>query len=53
MFLVWILEVYYGVIDFKVGIVGILMNLLEDECFNYVVYVEVGVLEEECCLLLV
>ena len=29
------------------------MNLLEDERFNHVAYVEAGVLEEECRLLLV
>ena len=53
MLLARIPEVYYGATDPKAGTAGTLMNLLEDERFNHVVYVEAGVLEEECRLLLV
>ena len=53
MLLARIPEVYYGATDPKAGTAGTLMNLLEDERFNHVAYVEAGVLEEECRLLLV
>ncbi|MBO0439717.1 tRNA adenosine(34) deaminase TadA [Enterococcus sp. DIV0869a] len=45
-------EVYYGAKDPKGGTAGTLMNLLEDERFNHVAYVESGILEEECGKLL-
>ncbi|MBO0466771.1 tRNA adenosine(34) deaminase TadA [Enterococcus plantarum] len=41
-------EVYYGAKDPKGGTAGTLMNLLEDQRFNHVAYVEAGVLEQEC-----
>ncbi|OJG67392.1 cytidine/deoxycytidylate deaminase [Enterococcus moraviensis] len=41
-------EVYYGANDPKGGTAGTLMNLLEDERFNHVAYVESGILENEC-----
>ena len=53
MLLARIPEVYYGATDPKAGTAGTLMNLLEDERFNHAAYVEAGVLEEECRLLLV
>lgn len=45
-------EVYYGAADPKGGTAGTLMNLLEDERFNHVAYVESGILEQECGQLL-
>ncbi|WP_375269774.1 tRNA adenosine(34) deaminase TadA [Enterococcus sp. DIV0212c] len=45
-------EVYYGAKDPKGGTAGTLMNLLEDERFNHIAYVESGILEEECGKLL-
>lgn len=41
-------EVYYGAGDPKAGTAGTLMNLLTDERFNHVAYVEKGILEDEC-----
>ncbi|MBO0422033.1 tRNA adenosine(34) deaminase TadA [Enterococcus plantarum] len=41
-------EVYYGAKDPKGGTAGTLMNLLEDQRFNHVAYVEAGVLEQDC-----
>nr|WP_139243007.1 tRNA adenosine(34) deaminase TadA [Enterococcus silesiacus] len=45
-------EVYYGAKDPKGGTAGTLMNLLKDERFNHVAYVESGILEQECGTLL-
>lgn len=45
-------EVYYGAKDPKGGTAGTLMNLLEDDRFNHVAYVESGILERECGALL-
>ncbi|MFK4565887.1 tRNA(adenine34) deaminase [Enterococcus sp. UD-01] len=45
-------EVYFGAYDPKGGTCGTLMNLLEDERFNHVAYVEAGILAEECGRLL-
>ncbi|MEI5988842.1 cytidine/deoxycytidylate deaminase [Enterococcus termitis] len=45
-------EVYYGAKDPKGGTAGTLMNLLEDDRFNHVAYVEAGILEQECGALL-
>lgn len=45
-------EVYYGAKDPKGGTAGTLMNLLDDDRFNHVAYVESGILEEECGMLL-
>ncbi|WP_141706662.1 tRNA adenosine(34) deaminase TadA [Enterococcus quebecensis] len=45
-------EVFYGAKDPKGGTAGTLMNLLEDERFNHIAYVESGILEEECGSLL-
>ncbi|MFC0405863.1 tRNA-specific adenosine deaminase [Enterococcus ureilyticus] len=45
-------EVYYGAVDPKGGTAGTLMNLLEDERFNHVAYVESGILKQECGQLL-
>lgn len=45
-------EVYYGATDPKAGTAGTLMNLLEDERFNHVAYVEAGILGEKCGQLL-
>ncbi len=41
-------EVYYGAGDPKGGTAGTFMNLLQDERFNHVAYVENGILEDEC-----
>ena len=41
-------EVYYGAKDPKGGTAGTLMNLLEDERFNHVAYVEAGILTQKC-----
>lgn len=41
-------QVYYGAKDPKGGTAGSLMNLLQDERFNHVCYLESGILEEEC-----
>ncbi|MEI5995450.1 tRNA adenosine(34) deaminase TadA [Candidatus Enterococcus mansonii] len=41
-------EVYYGAKDPKGGTAGTLMNLLDDNRFNHVAYVESGILEKEC-----
>lgn len=45
-------EVYYGASDPKGGTAGTLMNLLTDDRFNHVAYVESGILNEECGQLL-
>jgi tRNA(adenine34) deaminase len=45
-------EVYFGAYDLKGGTAGSLMNLLEDQRFNHWSYVESGILNEECGLLL-
>lgn len=45
-------EVYFGAYDPKGGTAGTLMNLLTDERFNHRAYVEGGIMEEECGLLL-
>lgn len=45
-------EVYFGASDQKAGTAGTLMNLLQDERFNHVAYVESGILEEKCGQLL-
>ncbi|MGX7059341.1 tRNA adenosine(34) deaminase TadA [Vagococcus humatus] len=45
-------EVYYGAKDPKGGTVGSFMNLLEDDRMNHQAYVETGIREEECGLLL-
>jgi tRNA(adenine34) deaminase len=47
-----IAEVYYGAKDPKGGTAGTLMNLLDEERFNHQSYVEFGILEEECGMLL-
>ncbi|MBP2099765.1 tRNA adenosine(34) deaminase TadA [Enterococcus rivorum] len=52
MMLSRVAEVYYGAADPKGGTAGTLMNLLQDERFNHVAYVESGILEEECGALL-
>lgn len=52
MILSRVAEVYYGAKDPKGGTAGTLMNLLEDERFNHIAYVESGILEEECGSLL-
>lgn len=52
MLLSRVAEVYYGATDPKGGTAGTLMNLLQDERFNHVAYVESGVLQTECSLLL-
>ncbi|MHC5230022.1 tRNA adenosine(34) deaminase TadA [Enterococcus sp. LJL99] len=41
-------EVYYGASDPKGGTAGTLMNLLTDQRFNHIAYVEAGILEQEC-----
>lgn len=48
MILSRVAEVYYGANDPKGGTAGTLMNLLSDERFNHVAYVESGILEQEC-----
>lgn len=45
-------EVYYGAKDPKAGTAGTLMNLLNDQRFNHVSYVESGILADECSALL-
>lgn len=45
-------EVYYGAKDPKGGTVGSFMNLLNDNRMNHQAYVETGIREEECGLLL-
>lgn len=45
-------EVYYGASDPKGGTAGTLMNLLTDQRFNHIAYVEAGILEQECGALL-
>ena len=45
-------EVYYGASDPKGGTAGTLMNLLTDQRFNHIAYVESGILEQECGQLL-
>ncbi|MGX6979811.1 tRNA adenosine(34) deaminase TadA [Vagococcus elongatus] len=45
-------EVYYGAADLKGGGVESLYHLLTDQRLNHRAYVEKGVLEEECRLLL-
>lgn len=45
-------EVYFGAYDPKGGTAGTLMNLLTDERFNHRAYVEGGIMEVECGLLL-
>lgn len=52
MMLSRVAEVYYGAADPKGGTAGTLMNLLQDERFNHVAYVESGILEKECGKLL-
>jgi tRNA(adenine34) deaminase len=52
MILSRVAEVYYGARDPKGGTAGTLMNLLEDGRFNHVAYVEAGILEKECGMLL-
>lgn len=52
MILSRVAEVYFGAKDVKAGTAGTLMNLLTDERFNHVAYVEGGVLESECGALL-
>lgn len=52
MMLARVAEVYYGAKDPKGGTAGTLMNLLNDERFNHVAYVESGILEDECGSLL-
>ncbi|EOL43352.1 tRNA adenosine(34) deaminase TadA [Enterococcus caccae] len=48
MILSRVAEVYYGAKDPKGGTAGTLMNLLSDDRFNHVAYVETGILEQEC-----
>ncbi|MGY3766620.1 tRNA adenosine(34) deaminase TadA [Vagococcus vulneris] len=45
-------EVFYGAKDPKGGTVDSLMNLLQDNRFNHMSYVESGILENECGQLL-
>jgi len=45
-------EVYFGAFDPKAGVVGTLMNLLEDERFNHQATVHSGLMAEECGALL-
>lgn len=52
MLLSRVAEVYYGAADPKGGTAGTLMNLLQDQRFNHVAYVESGILSSECGTLL-
>lgn len=52
MLLARVSEVYYGATDPKAGTAGTLMNLLTDERFNHIAYVEAGILGEKCGQLL-
>ncbi len=52
MILSRVAEVYFGAYDPKGGTAGTLMNLLEDERFNHQAYVEGGILEDECGMIL-
>lgn len=52
MLLSRVAEVYYGASDEKGGTAGTLLNLLTDERFNHVAYVESGILAQECGQLL-
>lgn len=52
MILSRVAEVYYGAEDSKGGTAGTLMNLLTDERFNHVAYVESGIMAEACGSLL-
>ncbi|AST93951.1 MULTISPECIES: tRNA adenosine(34) deaminase TadA [Sutcliffiella] len=45
-------KVVYGAKDPKAGCAGTLMNLLNDNRFNHQTDVELGILEEECGLML-
>lgn len=49
---VCIVCVVFGVIDFKIGVVGSVINFYIEECFNYYVNIEGGVLVGECGVLL-
>ena len=52
MILSRVAEVYFGAYDPKGGTAGTLMNLLENERFNHQAYVEGGILEDECGMIL-
>lgn len=45
-------ELYYGAKDPKGGTCGTLMNLLDDDRFNHMAYVENGICEEQCQMIL-